>query len=131
MALDKIVVLVGGVGGAKLAYGLADVLPPERLTIIVNTGEFLNRWTNGRFMATPHRVVPVARDRYSIAFFFNPSWDTVAEALPTCTGPDNPPRFKPVRFLDYRDWYLNQNFLDRTGDSRPEPPGVEESTLSL
>ncbi len=99
--------------------------------IIVNTGEFLNRWTNGRFMATPHRVVPTGRDRYSVAFFFNPSWDTVADPLPTCTGPDNPPRFKPVRFLDYRNWYLNQNFLDHTANSRPEPPSVEESTLKL
>lgn len=99
--------------------------------IIVNTGEFLNRWTNGRFMATPHRVVPPRRDRYSIAFFFNPSWDTVADPLPTCVGPDNPPRFKPVRFLDYRNWYLSQNYLDlRTGE-RAEPPGIEESTLRL
>jgi LPPG:FO 2-phospho-L-lactate transferase len=35
----KVVVLVGGVGGAKLAYGLAQLLPPEQLTIIVNTGD--------------------------------------------------------------------------------------------
>ncbi|HEX2906455.1 MAG TPA: 2-phospho-L-lactate transferase CofD family protein [Phototrophicaceae bacterium] len=38
MAL-KYVALVGGVGGAKLAYGLAQILPPEQLTIIVNTGD--------------------------------------------------------------------------------------------
>lgn len=35
----KVVVLVGGVGGAKLAYGLAQVLAPEDLTIIVNTAD--------------------------------------------------------------------------------------------
>ena len=35
----KIVVLVGGVGGAKLALGLQAVIPPENLTIIVNTGD--------------------------------------------------------------------------------------------
>ncbi|HLU08310.1 MAG TPA: 2-phospho-L-lactate transferase [Oceanobacillus sp.] len=39
MALNNIVVLVGGVGGAKLAHGLAQILPPESLTIIVNTGD--------------------------------------------------------------------------------------------
>jgi len=38
MALN-VVVLVGGVGGAKLAYGLAQVLSPEELTVIVNTGD--------------------------------------------------------------------------------------------
>ncbi len=37
--MQNIVVLVGGVGGAKLAHGLAQILPPERLTIIVNTAD--------------------------------------------------------------------------------------------
>jgi LPPG:FO 2-phospho-L-lactate transferase len=36
---DHVVVLVGGVGGAKLALGLAHVLPPGALTIIVNTAD--------------------------------------------------------------------------------------------
>ena len=35
----KIVALAGGVGGAKLAHGLAQILAPENLTIIVNTGD--------------------------------------------------------------------------------------------
>jgi LPPG:FO 2-phospho-L-lactate transferase len=35
----KIVALAGGVGGAKLADGLAGLLPPQDLTIIVNTGD--------------------------------------------------------------------------------------------
>ena len=35
----NIVALAGGVGGAKLAHGLAQVLPHEDLTVIVNTGD--------------------------------------------------------------------------------------------
>lgn len=34
-----IVALAGGVGGARLAVGLAAVLSPERLTVVVNTGD--------------------------------------------------------------------------------------------
>lgn len=34
-----IVALAGGVGGARLAVGLAAVLPPSRLTFVVNTGD--------------------------------------------------------------------------------------------
>ncbi len=34
-----VVALAGGVGGAKLAAGLAQIIPPENLTIIVNTGD--------------------------------------------------------------------------------------------
>jgi LPPG:FO 2-phospho-L-lactate transferase len=35
----KIVAFAGGVGGAKLAHGLAQILPPEGLTVVVNTGD--------------------------------------------------------------------------------------------
>lgn len=35
----KIVVLTGGVGGAKLVLGLSQVVAPEQLTAIVNTGD--------------------------------------------------------------------------------------------
>lgn len=37
--LNNIVVLVGGVGGAKIAHGLAQILKPENLIVIVNTGD--------------------------------------------------------------------------------------------
>jgi LPPG:FO 2-phospho-L-lactate transferase len=36
---SKVVALCGGVGGAKLAVGLAQVVPPEDLTVVVNTGD--------------------------------------------------------------------------------------------
>jgi len=35
----RIVVLTGGVGGAKLVLGLAQIVPPGRITAIVNTGD--------------------------------------------------------------------------------------------
>ena len=37
--MTNILALAGGVGGAKLALGLARVLPPDALTIVVNTGD--------------------------------------------------------------------------------------------
>ena len=35
----KVLALSGGVGGAKLALGLAQVVPPDALTVVVNTGD--------------------------------------------------------------------------------------------
>lgn len=40
----NVVALAGGVGGAKLADGLARALPPENLTVVVNTGDDFNHW---------------------------------------------------------------------------------------
>ncbi len=39
MKRGRTVALCGGVGGAKLAYGLSRVLAPEELVVIVNTGD--------------------------------------------------------------------------------------------
>jgi LPPG:FO 2-phospho-L-lactate transferase len=35
----EVVILAGGTGGAKLARGMADVIDPERLAVITNTGD--------------------------------------------------------------------------------------------
>jgi LPPG:FO 2-phospho-L-lactate transferase len=40
----KIVAFAGGVGGAKLAEGLAQCLSPEKLTFVVNTGDDFEHW---------------------------------------------------------------------------------------
>ena len=45
MALDKnVAVLIGGVGGAKLARGLIEAIEPQRISFIVNTGDDFWRW---------------------------------------------------------------------------------------
>lgn len=93
--------------------------------IIINTGEFLNRWTNGRFLASPHRVIPPKTDRYSMALFFNPSPDTIAEPLDTCVGPDNPPRFEPISIYDYMCWYVDKNYPPSAGGKRTDVESQE------
>ncbi len=42
--ISRVVALSGGVGGAKLVDGLAAVLPPEALTVVVNTGDDFVHW---------------------------------------------------------------------------------------
>jgi LPPG:FO 2-phospho-L-lactate transferase len=40
----KIVVITGGTGGAKFVDGLRQVMPPQNLTLIVNTGDDFEWW---------------------------------------------------------------------------------------
>ncbi|PUB19104.1 isopenicillin N synthase family dioxygenase [Yoonia sediminilitoris] len=42
---------------------------------VINFGEMLESWTNGRIKATPHRVVGTNAERISIPLFFNPNHD--------------------------------------------------------
>lgn len=66
---------------------------------VVNTGELLKQWSNDRFLSTRHFANNDAHEsRYSIPLFFNASGDWPMECLPTCTGPDNPPRYATVSY---------------------------------
>jgi Uncharacterized conserved protein len=42
--LERVVVLAGGVGGAKFAAGVAQVMPPEQVTVVVNVGDDFEQW---------------------------------------------------------------------------------------
>ncbi len=80
-------------------------------TFVVNVGDMLARWTNGRWQSTPHGVKNLsARDRYSVPFFFDPGMDEVIECLPTCRAPAEAPRYQPVRYGDYLMERLNKNY---------------------
>jgi isopenicillin N synthase-like dioxygenase len=80
-------------------------------TFAVNAGDMMFRWTNGRFKSTPHRAVPpVGRPRYAIPFFLGPHIDTVIECLPTCQSPENPPKFPPITYDAYLQWWYSANY---------------------
>ncbi len=80
-----------------------DIIPG---TLLVNTGNLMLRWTNGRYKSTKHVVINRAGiDRYSFPVFFGPSFDAMIECLPTCCGPDRPAQFEPITYEDLRRWY--------------------------
>ena len=66
-------------------------------TLVVNVGDLLARWSNDRFVSTPHRVVNASgRERYSMAVFFDPNYDAVVDPMELLGAGDAPPKYQPI-----------------------------------
>jgi isopenicillin N synthase-like dioxygenase len=70
-------------GGLKATHRttreLIDV-PPIECSFVINVGDMLARWSNDRFVSTPHGVVNRSgKERYSLALFYNPQADAVVD----------------------------------------------------
>jgi isopenicillin N synthase-like dioxygenase len=81
--------------------------PPIPDTYVINLGNVMQIWTNGRFSSTPHRVINSGgRDRYSIPLFVNPNRDAVIEPLIGTRDPG----FEPFKFGDYQRKSYRRSF---------------------
>jgi len=78
---------------------------------VVNGGQLLQRWTNDYFLATPHRAVNHSGgERYAVAFFCDSNIDWPVAAVPTCVGPERPPKYPTTYYTDYMTWYQKRTY---------------------
>jgi isopenicillin N synthase-like dioxygenase len=80
----------------------------------VNGGMMLRRWSNERFLATPHRVTNRSgQERYAIPFFLDADYDAVITPLPTCVDAEHPAKYQPFTYLDFMTEYTSANYAER------------------
>lgn len=104
----------GGLQTESLDHGWIDV-PPARGTIVVNLGDCMQAWTNDRYRAAVHRVVPMTTSRrFSIPYFANPTRDTVVEPLPELVG--DRIRYRPFLWREFMQARNYDNFQDLGAD---------------
>ena len=73
---------------------------------LVNGGDMLRRWTNDRFLATPHRASNRSgKARYAIPFFVDCNVDWPMECLPTCTSAERPAKYPRFTYAEYMSAY--------------------------
>jgi len=93
----------------QAAGGLEVLLPggtwhavtPAPGELVINLGDMMARWTNGRWQSTLHRVAnPPAGSttarRQSIGYFMHPDFDAEISCIPTCLPPGEAPRYPTI-----------------------------------
>ena len=106
------------VPGLAVRLPSGEWFPPPIIpgTFLINLGNIMRRWSNDRFLSTPHGVLNESGvDRYSIAYFYSPNPDSVIECLPTCIGPDNPPRYPPAVYRELILEFYRTNYFHQRG----------------
>ncbi|MDM0046175.1 2-oxoglutarate and iron-dependent oxygenase domain-containing protein [Variovorax dokdonensis] len=89
--------------------------PPVPGTFVVNIGDLIQRWTNGRYHSTMHRVVNISgRERYSVPFFLTGAPDYEVSCLPTCLGEGEAPRWPSITVAEH----LSECYRRTYGDGK-------------
>ncbi len=91
------------VGGLEVRHkGEWLSVPPLPDALVINSGDLLARWSNDRLASTYHRVVSnEVRDRYSMAVFLDPSFDTVVDPRDCGLADGEEPHYGPVVVGDH------------------------------
>ncbi|KAK3433368.1 hypothetical protein EUGRSUZ_D00814 [Eucalyptus grandis] len=86
------------VGGLQLVKdGEWIAVKPNPDALIINIGDLFQAWSNDVYKSVQHRVMTNSkRERYSTAYFFCPSYDTVVES---CNWP---PVYRNFSFREFR-----------------------------
>jgi len=94
--------------------GKFHAVTPVPNSIVVNAGDFLQRWSNDTILSTMHRVrAPQNLDpglveedgmipeRYSIPYFCVADLDTIVDSIPGTWSADHPKKYDPVSSKEY------------------------------
>lgn len=102
------------VGGLQVAHGGGWIdVEPTPGAIVVNTGDMMQVWSNDRYQAALHRVLPRSdRERYSLPYFFNPSYETSYSPLPGSVAKGDTPHYSEITWGDFRQARADGDFAD-------------------
>jgi isopenicillin N synthase-like dioxygenase len=106
------------VPGLAVRLPSGEWFPPPIIpgTFLINLGNMMRRFSNDRFLSTPHGVLNESgADRYSIAYFHIPNPNSTIECLPSCVSVDNPAKYAPAVYRDLVLEFYRANYFHQKG----------------
>jgi isopenicillin N synthase-like dioxygenase len=106
------------VPGLAVRLPSGEWFPPPIIpgTFLINLGNMMRRFSNDRFLSTPHGVLNESgTDRYSIAYFHSPNPNSTIECLPSCVSANNPAQYAPTVYRDLVLEFYRANYFHQKG----------------
>jgi len=89
--------------------------------VLINTGDMLSVWTNGRWKPSPHRVVvprgAQGRERFSIAFFCQPDSGVRMRPLQRLLSERSPAKWPSFSCGEYFSWRVKNVDVEEREDT--------------
>ena len=80
--------------------------------LVINVGDMMQVWSNDRYRSALHRVLHrEKKERFSVPFFFNPSYDTDCAPLDEMTEFEEA-HYRPVNWGSFRQLRTDGDFAD-------------------
>ena len=92
------------IGGLQVQTPGGDWVDAPRIpgSFVVNVGDMLHRWSNGRLRSTPHRVINRSgKARFSCPFFYDPHVSTDIVPFDECIAEGETALFPPLNFGEF------------------------------
>ncbi|MEM7095718.1 MAG: 2OG-Fe(II) oxygenase family protein [Actinomycetota bacterium] len=108
------VLMQDDIGGLQVEHdgGWIDVEPIAG-AFVINTGDMMQVWSNDRFVAALHRVTSrSAHPRYSLPYFFNPSYSCDYAPLPGSITDADVAHYRSLNWGDFRQARADGDFAD-------------------
>ncbi|MFT5065823.1 MAG: isopenicillin N synthase-like dioxygenase [Reinekea sp.] len=85
-------------------------VPVDPDVLVVNIGDMLEAWSNGILRSTPHRVLNLSPERFSLPYFVATNHDTVIQPFPQLVCADQDVKYQPFAAGAHLERMLMRDF---------------------
>ncbi len=97
-------------------------VPVDPAVYVVNIGDMLEAWSNGIFRSTPHRVLNLSAERFSMPYFVAANHGTEIRPFAQLIGAGEQPRYEPFAAGAHLERMLLRDFPYLRARHRQEAP---------
>ena len=102
-------------------------IPVDPAALVVNIGDMLEAWSNGLLRSTPHRVLNLSPERFSLPYFVAANYSTIIQPFDALVSDTQPELYLPfmagahLERMLIRDFPYLRRLKTRRGAAQADP----------